>query len=98
MTQPERRTPRLDAPKSSPLLSPEERRQVARAAALRPLNVLVLVIGAGIFATTLTWWVPPLTLVTYVLLVLLAARDSLFARRVLYGREDARSPAATVDR
>ncbi len=70
-------------------LSPEERRQVARAAALRPLNVLVLVIGAGIFATTLAWWVPPLTLVTYALLVFLAVRDPVFGRRVLHGREEA---------
>ena len=69
-----------------------------RAASLRPLNVLVLVIGAGIFATTLAWWVPLLTLVTYVLLVFLSARDTLFARRVVHGREDARSPAVTVDR
>ena len=60
-----------------------------RAAALRPLNVVVLVIGAGIFATTLAWWMVPLTLVTYALLVFLGSRDPLFARRVLYGREDA---------
>src|SRR5215218_9523009 len=89
MTHPERRRLRPDAPQSSPLLSPEERRRVTRAAALRPLNVLVLVIGAGIFATTLTWWVPPLTLVTYALLVFLAARDPIFGRRVLHGREEA---------
>jgi hypothetical protein len=86
MTHPERRDPRPDVPES---LSPEERRRVARAAALRPLNVLVLVIGAGIFATTLTWWVPPLTLVTYALLVFLAVRDPVFGRRVLHGREEA---------
>ena len=89
MTHPERRSPRPDAPQSSPLLSPEERRRVTRAAALRPLNVLVLVIGAGIFATTLTWWVPPLTLVTYALLVFLAIRDPIFGRRVLHGPEEA---------
>ena len=96
---PERRSPRPDAPQSSPLLSPEERRRVTRAAALRPLNVLVLVIGAGIFATTLTWWVPPLTLVTYALLVFLAARDPIFGRRVLHGREEAtRRPPGSMDR
>jgi hypothetical protein len=94
--EPERRGP--SAPEGPAPLSPAERSRVKRAAALRPLNVLVLVLGAGIFATTLAWWAPPLTLVTYVLLVFLSARDSLFARRVLYGREDARSPAATVDR
>jgi hypothetical protein len=98
MTHPERRTPRPDAPESSPLLSPEERRRVTRAAALRPLNVLVLVIGAGIFATTLTWWVPPLTLVTYALLVFLAVRDPIFGRRVLHGREEATRSLDSVDR
>jgi hypothetical protein len=86
MTHPERRNPPPGAPES---LSPEELRRVARAAALRPLNVIVLVIGAGIFATTLTWWVPPLTLVTYALLVFLAVRDPIFGRRVLYGPEEA---------
>jgi hypothetical protein len=89
MTHPERRDPRPGAPERSALLSPEERRQVARAAALRPLNVLVLVIGAGIFATTLTWWVAPLTLVTYALLVFLAFRDPVFGRRILHGGEGA---------
>ena len=67
-----------------PLL-PEERRRITRAAALRPINVLMLVIGAGIFATTLAWWIPPLTLVTYALLVLLSARDPVFGHRVLHG-------------
>ncbi len=86
MTHPEGRDPRPGAPES---FSPEERRRVARAAALRPLNILVLVIGTGIFATTLTWWVPPLTLVTYALLIFLAARDPIFGRRVLHGREEA---------
>ena len=70
-------------------LSPEERRRITRAAALRPINVLMLVIGAGIFATTLAWWVPPLTLVTYALLVFLSARDPVFGHRVLHGSEGA---------
>jgi hypothetical protein len=95
MTHPERRTPRPDAPET---FSPEERRRVTRAAALRPLNVLVLVIGAGIFATTLTWWVPPLTLVTYTVLVFLAARDPIFARSVLHGREEAARSPDSMDR
>ena len=69
------------------LLSAEERRRVARAAALRPINVLMLVIGAGVFATTLAWWIPPITLVTYSLLVLLSARDPIFGQRVLHGSE-----------
>jgi len=58
-----------------------------RAAALRPINIVILVIGAGIFATTLAWWLLPLTLVTYVSLVFLAARDPIFRRRVL-GRDE----------
>jgi hypothetical protein len=65
-------------------LSPEERRRIRRAAALRPINVLMLVIGAGVFAATLAWWIPPLTLVTYALLVFLSARDPIFGHRVLH--------------
>ncbi|MDQ3862941.1 MAG: hypothetical protein M3317_05495 [Actinomycetota bacterium] len=59
-----------------------------RAAALRPINVMILVIGAGIFATTLAWWLLPLTFVTYASLVFLAARDPIFQRKVL-GRGEA---------
>lgn len=58
-----------------------------RAAALRPINVTMLVIGAGVFATTLVWWLLPLTLVTYASLVFLAARDPIFQRKVLGGGE-----------
>jgi hypothetical protein len=66
-----------------------------RAAALRPINVTMLVIGAGIFATTLTWWLLPLTLVTYASLVFLAVRDPIFQRKVLGGDEVSRiSPNA----
>jgi hypothetical protein len=70
-------------------LSPEERRRITRAAVLRPINVLMLVIGAGIFATTLAWWIPPLTLLTYALLVFLSARDPIFGHRVLHGSASA---------
>ena len=93
--EPERQS--SGAPGEPSPLSPAERGRITRAAALRPLNVIVLVIGVGIFATTLAWWVPPLTLVTYALLVFLSARDPIFARRVLRGREDARSSEATAD-
>src|SRR5688500_15936837 len=79
-------------------LSPAQRRRVTRAAALRPLNVVVLVIGAGVFATTIAWWMIPLTLATYALLVFFAARDPIFARRVLHGGQDASLPAAAADR
>jgi hypothetical protein len=54
-----------------------------RAAALRPINVTMLVIGAGVFATTLAWWLLPLTIITYASLVFLAARDPIFQRKVL---------------
>ena len=68
----------------SPLSADEERR-LLRAAALRPLNVLVVVVGA--FATFLVaWWMAPLTLLTYAALVLLAARDPIFRQRILRGR------------
>lgn len=66
-------------------ISSQERRRVLRAAALRPINILMLVIGAGIFATTLAWWIPPLTLVTYAALVFFSARDPVFGQRVLRG-------------
>jgi hypothetical protein len=58
-----------------------------RAAALRPINVTMLVIGAVAFATTLAWWLLPLTIATYASLVFLAARDPIFQRKVLRGGE-----------
>ncbi|MDQ4084170.1 MAG: hypothetical protein M3117_07225 [Actinomycetota bacterium] len=67
-------------------LSPEARRRVLRAAFLRPWGLLVVAIGAVSFATTLAWWIVPLTLATYAALVLLAARDPLFRSRVLEER------------
>src|SRR5215218_7739069 len=67
-------------------LSPEARRRVLRAAFLRPWGLLVVAIGAVSFATTLAWWIVPFTLAAYAALVLLAARDPLFRRRVLEGR------------
>src|ERR687893_479261 len=79
-------------------LSPEERRRITRAAALRPINVLMLVIGAGIFATTLAWWIPPLTLLTYALLVFLSARDPVFGHRVLHGSASAVGSLGAGDR
>ena len=85
MRGPERREPGA--------ISSQERHRVLRAAALRPINVLMLVIGAGIFATTLAWWIPPLTLVTYAALVFFSARDPVFGQRVLGGGA-ARSPGA----
>src|ERR687894_2680532 len=88
MRGPERREPEA--------ISSEERRRVLRAAALRPINVLMLVIGAGIFATTLAWWILPLTLVTYILLVFLSVRDPVFVHRVLHGNEGAARALGTA--
>ena len=96
MTVPERRDPDSGQPGLSPLSSGQRRRMV-RAAALRPINVLMLAIGTVGFALTLAWWILPLTLITYVLLVFLAARDPLFQRRVLQGRPVI-TPAATESR
>ena len=81
-------------------LSPTERSTMLRAAALRPINVVMVVIGVGIFVTLLVasvpaWWLPPLTLATYASLVFLAARDPIFQRKVL-GRETL--PATAPDR
>src|SRR5215212_258883 len=93
----ERHNPRSGPPadrRTAPLSS-GERNRMLRAAALRPINVTMLVIGAGIFATTLAWWLLPLTLVTYASLVFLAVRDPIFQRKVLGGDEVSRiSPNA----
>lgn len=74
-------------------LPPEARRRVLRAALLRPWSILVLVIGTFFFATTLAWWVLPLTLATYAALVVLAVRDPIFQTLVLEGRDKAREAA-----
>jgi hypothetical protein len=60
---------------------------MTRAAALRPLNLVVLAIGVVVFAVTLAWWLVPLTLATYGVLVFLAARDPFFQRRILHKSE-----------
>jgi hypothetical protein len=80
---------------SSPL-SPEQRNRMLRSAALRPINVMILVIGVVICAITTTWWLLPLTLATYASLIFLAARDPVFKRKVLGGnRSTAIPPVAT---
>ena len=60
---------------------------MARAAALLPLNVVVLVIGVVFFAATLAWWALPLTLATYAALVALGTGNPILQQRVL-GREE----------
>jgi len=62
---------------------------MVRAAALRPLNLVVLAIGLVFFVATLAWWVPPLTLATYAALVFLGARDPFLQSRVLDREEPA---------
>ena len=77
---------------------PAERNKMLRAAASRPINVTILVIGviSAIFAT---WWLLPLTLATYASLVFLAARDPIFQRKVLGGNRVPTSPlTAAQDR
>ena len=69
-----------------------------RAAALRPINVTMLVIGVVAFATTLAWWLVPLTIVTYASLVFLAARDPIFQRKVLGGGETPKTGPNAVER
>jgi hypothetical protein len=60
---------------------------MTRAAALRPLNLVVLLIGVVVFVATLNWWLILLTLVTYAVLVFLTARDPFFQRRILQKSE-----------
>lgn len=68
-------------------LSREERRRVALASARRPMHLMVLLIGLGVFLTTLTPWIPPLTLATYGAAVFFSSRDQFFQKRVLEGRQ-----------
>ena len=66
-----------------------------RAAAFRPINVMILVIGL-VFAMVATWWLLPVTLVTYASLVFLAARDPIFQRKVLGGDATPATPTTTL--
>ena len=85
----ERRDPATGPPASQGAfsLSPEEWGRMTRAAALRPLNLVVLLIGAVVFVATLNWWLILLTLVTYAVLIFLTARDPFFQRRILQKSE-----------
>lgn len=83
-------------PSAPSSLSPDERRQVTRAALLRPTNLLMLLIGsvgfvAALPTTSLAWLLVPLTLITYASLVFLSSRDSNLRQKVLGG--DTTSPA-----
>lgn len=76
-------------------LSPENRQKVIRAAALRPIHLLMLLIGGVFFVTSGLWWIAPMTIFTYGALVALAVRNPIFEHRVLEGRPPPRpiSPA-----
>ncbi len=66
-------------------LSRTERRRMVLASAIRPLHLMVLLAGFGIFLPTLALWLPPLTLATYGALIFFSSRDPFFQRRVLEG-------------
>lgn len=67
-------------------LPAEDSSRVTRAAALRPINLLTLILGVGVSLTIQWWWILlPLTVVIYVTLIALATRDPLFQHRVLRG-------------
>lgn len=67
---------------------------MVRAAALRPLNLVVLATGAVFFAATAAWWIPLLAVSTYGALVYLGSRDPLLRQRVLGpGDRGDRAPA-----
>jgi flagellar motility protein MotE (MotC chaperone) len=89
------RTGPLAERESSPL-SPERRNTMVRSAALRPINVMILVIGVVFSVITTTWWLLPLTLITYATLVFLAARDPIFQRKVLGGSSSTTAPSAAT--
>jgi hypothetical protein len=72
-----------------------------RAAALRPINAVVLVIGVGMFVTLLAasvtaWWLLPLSLATYAALVFLAVRDPIFQRKILGGERSPHSSPVAI--
>ncbi len=59
-----------------------DKRRVMKAAFLRPVNVMMIILG--VFATVFfSLWFLPAAVVTYLLLGLLASRDPFFIRRVV---------------
>ena len=56
---------------------------------MKPINLIMLLIGGSFFVITQSFWIVPLTILTYALLVLLASRDPIFVRKAL--GEDAAS-------
>jgi hypothetical protein len=94
----ERRDPESGPPaeRESTPLPQEQRNTMLRSAALRPINVMILVIGVVISAITTTWWLLPLTLATYASLTFLAARDPIFQRKVLGENSGTAIPTAAT--
>lgn len=81
-----------------PRLTEPQRRRVAVRAVFKPLNVLTLIAGLGLFITTQLWWILPVTVAIYAVVVYLAARDPLFAKRVLNGPDKTpRTPGASQE-
>ncbi len=95
MTEQRNPEPGPPAERGPAALSTEERREMLRAAALRPINAMVLVIGVVISLIIATWWLLPVTLATYAALVFLAARDPIFQQKVI-GGERAPTTSATA--
>lgn len=62
-------------------LSSLERNKVIKASLIRPMNLLIIVLG--VFASLLSWWFLPVTAVTYALLVYLASRDPFFITKTV---------------
>lgn len=79
-----------------PESSSEDRRQVHRAAFLRPLNLLMLVVG-GVAGILYSWWFLPLAAVTYALLVFLAIREPFFEQQTLGRRSSANLSQTSLD-
>ena len=96
MPAPDRRPPPPSGTPEDRDLSPEEQGRMLRAALLRPMSLMVLVIGAVFFAATTALWVPLLTLATYATLVFLGTRDPVLRQRTL-GPEKAPLPPSGDD-
>jgi hypothetical protein len=96
VVEPRNPKPAQVAERESSPLSPEQRNTMLRSAALRPLSVMILVIGVVISVITTTWWLLPLTLATYASLIFLAARDPVYQRKVLGGTSSTTPPPAAT--
>lgn len=85
--EPQRTGPQQPKPRDR-----DKRSKVIRRAFLKPLNLLTLVAGLGIFFTTGALWILALSLAVYSIVVYLAAKDPLFIERVT-GDGDTKFPS-----